>query len=211
MGLLIDLHVHTSRHSSCSHIDADLVVGQAVRAGLDGVVLTEHHHQWREEELTELIEAAEEPNFLLLAGFEYTSSQGDLLMFGLNAETANAFPFGLAPEDAVERVHRLGGVCIAAHPTRAGMGFDERILTIPLDGIEVQSVNLREHEQRLAARLAKDAGLRPIASSDAHELTLIGRYATEFDVVIQSMADLQQAIRNGRFRPVGLEGQGVRV
>lgn len=209
MGLLVDLHAHTSRYSGCSQIDPALVVRQAVRAGLDGLVLTEHHHQWSDEELAELINAAEEPNFLLLAGFEYTSTQGDVLVYGLDAETANAVPRGLAPEEIVAQAQAAGGLCIAAHPTRAGMGFDERILTIPFDGIEVRSCNMREHEQRLAARLAKDIGLRPIAASDAHELKLIGRYATEFDIPVGSMPDLQRALRSGRFRPVGLEGAGA--
>ncbi|MCX5757677.1 MAG: hypothetical protein NTU83_04065, partial [Candidatus Hydrogenedentes bacterium] len=110
---------------------------------------------------------------------------------------------GIQPEDAVARVHRLGGVCIAAHPTRAGMGFDERLLSMPVNAIEVQSVNLKEHEQRLASQLAQTAKLRPIAASDAHQLADVGRYATEFDPPVRSMTDLHDALLRGTFRPAG--------
>lgn len=204
MGLYIDLHVHTRRHSPCSHIDPDLLVRQALRAGLDGLVITEHQYQWSPVELAALTAQSPDRHFLLLAGFEYTTTQGDLLVYGLTANQASEFQPGLQPEDAVARVHRLGGVCIAAHPTRAGMGFDERILSMPVNAIEVQSLNLKDHEQRLASHIALNANLRPIAASDAHQIGDVGRYATEFDTPIQSMTDLHDALLRGTFRPAGI-------
>lgn len=201
MALVIDLHVHTEAHSPCSRIDPAVVVRQAIRAGLDGVVITEHYYQWRERDLEALAEASGEPHFLLLAGFEYGSRFGDILIYGLSFTQANQFPRGLEPEDAVQLVRQLGGICVAAHPTRAGMGFDERILVMPLDAIEVASVNLKEHEQRLARQLAENTKLRPVTSSDAHDAGNIGRYATEFDYPVQSIADLREAFRQGKFRP----------
>lgn len=201
MGLIIDLHVHTRRHSPCGRTDPDDLIKQGVRAGLDGLVITEHHYQWPQEELEPLIAAADEPGFLVLAGFEYASSQGDILVYGLSVEQSRSFPPALPPEEAVPRIHALGGACIAAHPTRAGMGFDERIFTLGVDGIEVQSINLKPHEQRLAAQLAQNANLRPVTSSDAHQLADIGRYANEFEDPIRTMQDLVQAIKKGRFRP----------
>ena len=209
MGLLIDLHVHTRPLSVCSHIDPGTLVRQAVKMQLDGLVITEHQYQWPECDLRALLEASGEPNFLLLAGFEYMSTQGDILVYGMSAEQAAAFPPGLTPAEAVERAHESGAVCIAAHPTRAGMEFDECILTLPFDAIEIQSSNLRDHEHRLAARLAQNTGLRPVATSDAHQLKNVGCYATEFDDPIQSMPDLLKSLRCGRFRPVGCAAVGT--
>jgi predicted metal-dependent phosphoesterase TrpH len=201
MALVIDLHVHTMAHSPCSHIDPAVVVRQAIKAGLDGLVITEHYYQWREQDLTALAEASGEPHFLLMAGFEYGSRFGDILIYGLSYTQANEFPRGLEPEDAVRLAKQLGGICIAAHPTRAGMGFDERILVMPVDGIEVASVNLKEHEQRLARQLADSTKLRPVAASDAHDPRDIGRYATAFDYPVQSINDLREAFRQSKFRP----------
>jgi len=201
MGLIIDLHVHTEAHSPCSHIDPAQLVRQAVRMGLDGLVVTEHYYQWRDKDLAALAAQAGEPNFLLMAGFEYGSRCGDILIYGLTCQQANNFPRGLEPDEAVRMAQELGGFCIGAHPTRGGMGFDERILTIPLDALEVASVNLKEHEQRLARKLAKDLGRPAIAASDAHSLHDVGRYATDFNYPVQSLADLIDAFRQGRFRP----------
>lgn len=206
MPLSLDLHVHTSRYSACSRIDPERLIEQAIKAGLDGLVITEHHRQWNQEELDDLLSRADAPGFLLLAGFEYGSTQGDILVYGLASGDVEQFQPGWTPEATVEFAHGLGGVCIAAHPTRYGMGFDERILTIPFDAIEVSSVNLRDHEQRLAMQLAKNLGVSPMAASDAHLLPDVGRYATEFSDPIRSMPELQEALRHGRFLPRSNDG-----
>lgn len=201
MGLRIDLHCHTSRYSKCSKIDANKLIKRAVKAGLHGLVITEHHFNWEPEELDELVQKSGELGFLLLAGFEYSSSQGDVLIYGLSSKQAGDFVPGRPPEEALEWAETLGAACIAAHPTRAGMGFDERIFSLPLDAIEVGSVNLKEHEQRLAMTLSKNSNLAPVTCSDAHRLEDVGKYATEFPDPIRSMPDLQKALKRGRFQP----------
>ncbi len=202
MGLLLDLHVHTKRHSACSQIEPQALIAQAVKKGLDGLVITEHHYQWTEEELADLRDRSDAPGFLLLAGFECSSSQGDILIYGLEPAQAAQFQPGAPPADIVAMACGMNGVCVGAHPTRAGMGFDEHIHELSLDAIEVLSVNMREHEQRLAMSLARASGLRPLAASDAHRINDVGRYVSEFDDVVRSTADLQAALRRGRFRPV---------
>ena len=203
MSLRIDIHMHTSRYSRCSKMDASKLVRAAVAAGLDGVVITEHHHIWEPEELDALRREAGESNFLLMAGFEYTSSQGDVLIYGLPRDHVEDFVPGHAPEKAIARAKELGAACVAAHPTREGMSFDERIFDMPLDAVEVRSVNLEDHEQRLAAILAKNAELPPITCSDAHRIEDVGAYATEFLDPLTSIKDLKEALGNGRFRPAG--------
>lgn len=201
MALTIDLHLHTSRYSKCSRIDASKLIRRAVQAGLDGVVITEHHRIWENEEIEELKAQSDAPGFIVLSAFEYTSSQGDVLIYGLKASQEREFVPGRSPELVIERARELGAACIAAHPTRAGMGYDQRIFTMPLDAVEVRSVNLKEHEQRLAMNLAESAMLPPVACSDAHRLEDVGRYATEFFDPIQSIDDLKAALKRGRFRP----------
>jgi hypothetical protein len=202
MGLVIDLHLHTRRYSKCSRIDPSGLIAQAVRAGLDGLVITEHHHQWLQEELDELVLTSGHPGFLVLSGFEYTSSQGDLLVYGLTPDHVEQFKPGWPPERAAAQICELGGVCVAAHPTRAGLGFDERLESLPIAAMEVASVNLREHEQRLARNIAETLKIPATAGSDAHDLRDVGRYATEFEDLVLSMPDLQQSLRRGRFQVV---------
>ncbi|MBN2312232.1 MAG: PHP domain-containing protein [Candidatus Hydrogenedentes bacterium] len=204
MGLLIDVHVHTKRYSACSQLDPGRLIERAVKAGLNGVVITEHARQWEPAELEALVAQSGHPGFLLLAGFEYTTTQGDLLIYGLRADEAHAFEPGWTPAQAADRVSTLGGVCIAAHPTRAGVGFDEQLLTLPLSGIEVASVRMQPHEQQLAMRIAQTAQIAPIAASDAHRLQEVGRFATEFEDPIGRAHELREALRRGRFRVAGV-------
>lgn len=197
----LDMHIHTRRYSACSAIDPDHLIRRAVRVGLDGIVITEHHYQWTDSELAALVAESGELGFVALSAFEYSSSQGDFLIYGLKAADVSAFEPGRTPEEVVELTRNRGGVCIAAHPTRAGLGFDDRIATLQLDGLEVCSVNLQEHERRLATSLATALKKPMMASSDAHRLEDVGRYATEFNQPILCMADLRHAISHGRFRP----------
>ncbi len=208
MGLVFDLHLHTRRHSACSAIDESLLIDRAVRKGLDGLVLTEHHYQWTREEMDELVDTSGHPGFILLAGFEYSSSKGDILIYGLDPEQVAAFEPGRPPEVMLAKAQEMGAVCVAAHPTRAAIPFDERILDMPFEALEVKSVNLAPHEQRLAKKLADDLGRRVTTSSDAHRLEDVGAYATEFLNPVQSMEDLRNSLRHGTFRPYSVAGQG---
>jgi len=208
MGLVIDLHLHTRRHSACSIIDEAKLIDRAVKAGLDGLVITEHHYQWSREELDELLAASAHPGFILLAAFEYSSARGDILIYGLQPEQVREFVPGGQPEAVLAKAQRMGAACIAAHPTRAAIPFDERIMDMPFDALEVKSVNLAAHEQRLAQKLAEDLGRAMTTSSDAHRLEDVGRYATEFQEPIHGIADLQNSLRRGTFRPYNPAGQG---
>lgn len=199
MPFLIDLHMHTSRYSKCSRIDPAKLIARAVQAGLDGIVITEHHKQWSKAEIDQLVGESGHPGFLVMAGFEYTSSCGDILMYGVPDEHVAEFVPNWPPEKAAKLAQKYGGVCIAAHPTRQRMSFDERIATLPLAALEVASVNLQIHEQRLARKIAQQLKKPMVACSDAHDLAAVGTYATVFPDLILGIADLQQALLHGRF------------
>jgi predicted metal-dependent phosphoesterase TrpH len=203
MGFLVDLHVHTHRHSSCSRIDEHRLIRHALIKGINGIVLTEHHYQWSRAELDALLAEANAPDFVLLAGFEYTSSKGDILIYGLEPEDVRYFKPDGDPEVVIQLVHQMGGFCVAAHPTRAGLSFDERIKRMPLDGMEIASRNLQPHEQRRASKLAQSLGIQPVTASDAHRINDVGLYLQDFDDAIFSMKDLHNAFRHGRLRPAG--------
>lgn len=197
---MIDIHVHTRRYSPCSTLDPERLIDQAVRTRLDGVVITEHHHQWDQAELDELTVRSDHEGFVLLAGFEYGSARGDLLVYGLTPDQTGQVEPGLPPLEAVTRFAKLGGCCVAAHPTRAGYGFDEALLSLPLAGIEVASTNLQPHEQQLAGKIAEATGIPAVAGSDAHRIQDVGRCATEFLDVVRSATELHDALDHGRFR-----------
>jgi hypothetical protein len=201
MSLRFDFHLHTSRYSGDSVIDPFKLIPQAASRGLHGVVITEHHHVWPQEELDELLAEADIPGFVLLAGFEYTSSNGDVLMYGLDQAQCETFvPRDLNAAQAIQKAMEWGAVCVAAHPTREGLGYDESIIELPLAAMEVQSCNLNINEQRLGVKLSNQLGLPPTASSDAHKLDNVGKYFSEFTTTIQGMDDFKNALKTGQFQ-----------
>ena len=205
MGFLLDIHCHTRRHSGCSSIDEHQVINQAISRGLDGLILTEHHYQWSDEELDELRQAAGNPDFLLMAAFEYSSAKGDILVYGLQPDQVEQFEPGGDPEEMLRRAQELGAVCVAAHPTRRAIPFDQGCLRrMPINAVEVRSVNLRPFEQAEAEVLAGELGLPHTGASDAHRLEDVGAYATEFEAPIMDMAGFLNSLKRGAFRPATL-------
>jgi predicted metal-dependent phosphoesterase TrpH len=199
---LIDVHVHTTRYSDCSFIEAGHLASAAAARGLDGLILTEHGRVWSRSNLEELNNHREE-GVRIFAGQEVTTGRGglisgDLLILGPPRD----FPQGLPPEEIIAMAHQQGGVAVAAHPFRGWLGLGEQLFDLPLDGIEVLSGNAGPEENRRAARAARELGLPALGGSDAHDLDQVGSFATDFEGVVESMEDIVDLIRKGRCRPV---------
>ena len=130
-----DLHMHTARHSPDADSDPFELVRAALKAGLDGIVITEHDFLWPEEELEELRAAA--PQLVILAGVEVTGRGGDMLCYGVTDPLA--LPRGIAWGELTRAVHRQGGACVAAHPNRWNQPF-ERLMPVPMSKYNVMSL-----------------------------------------------------------------------
>ncbi len=197
--MLFDLHVH-SNYSPCGRVSPEGIVVQAARSGLDGVAVTDHDSMAVRRRLREGVQ----PNGLTVVfGLEYSTSQGDFLVFALQAEI---LPPLLSAPELLARVRDLGGVAVAAHPFRRVRPADESILKPGLCPI-VEGVNGRNtaEENEAAYALAERRGLALVGGSDGHTLDEIGRVATRFEEPIRSRLDLIAALKSGRFRPEVLE------
>ena len=189
-----DLHLHTSRHSPDSETDPFDLLESARKAGLDGVVITEHDYLWPEDELLELRAAA--PDLVVLAGLEVTGRGGDVLVYGIT--DATPLPRGIGWGELVREVHRQGGVAVAAHPNRWGQPFERlvRETGVKLDGIEIMSNNMdAELRQQAAELLEKYPEYAQLGNSDSHAPWSVGCCYTDFDATIRTNADLVAAIR----------------
>jgi len=205
MAFIMDFHLHTSRYSRDSAIPPKDLIPTAIARGLHGVVITEHHWQWTQEECRQLMLEAGNPAFTLLAGFEYSSSKGDILIYGLPDGAYKDFIPGGDPEAMLKKALDLGAACIAAHPTRRAIPFDHRIYHMPFHAVEIKSSNLDEAEQERGLQLAEFLKLPTTASGDAHRVEDIGLYATIFPLPIRTMPDFVRAIKSGAFRPATRE------
>jgi predicted metal-dependent phosphoesterase TrpH len=190
----IDLHVHT-RFSTCSRLSLDEILAHAAGRGLDGVCITDHHSM----QALERIVPGLQPNGLrLFVGQEYSTDDGDFLIFGAAAALAP----GMSARCLLAAVAQMGAAAVAAHPFRSQRSISEFIIRDKLCRI-VESVNGRNSAaaNQQVDQWRRRYDLIECAGSDAHALEELGRVKTCFHVPIDSTADLVHALNNGLCSP----------
>lgn len=195
--MIVDLHNHTRVHSRCSHLDPADLVTRARRAGLDGLVITDHDAIWRRDDVDRL---AADNGFLLLRGVEITTDVGHVLAFGFDRW-----------HDEMKSMERLrlmaereGAMIYLAHPLRGWGGHRPPDDELPDVFASVETRNGQEppHRNEGAAAMSESFDLPGIGGSDAHFITWIATAATEFEVAIADEDGFLRELRAGRYRPV---------
>ena len=203
----IDLHIHTSPLSACSYIDPQELIQEARRLQLDGICLTEHQVVWDPDEVDKL---AGEAGIRIFRGNEFTTNQGDILVFGFYEDIKEL----LIIQELREKVTAAGGYMIVAHPFRGfkTFGIGQLQLTVEqackrkvlefVDAVEVGNGKLSPEENNMARKVAEKLGLPGTGGSDAHRVDEIGTWVTVFEKEIESEIELVQELHAGRFKAV---------
>lgn len=199
--MIIDLHFHTEKFSSCSTIPLLDGLEKAKKIGLDGICLTEHDVFHKRGDLSSL---AKKFGLIILIGTEIYTTEGDILCYGLDK-----IPRGpIAALELVSHVKKIGGSSIAAHPFRKNnRGIKDLFTTLPgLTAVEAYNGNTTAGNNILALEQARSCNIAVTGASDAHSLERIGFYATEFRNTIESLTDLNRALQHGDCCPVRYTG-----
>ena len=203
----IDLHIHTSPRSACSYIDPHELIQEARRLKLDGICLTEHQVLWDANDVDKL---ARKGGIKIFRGNEFTTNQGDILVFGLYKDIKEL----LMIQELREEVKTAGGFMIAAHPFRGfkTFGIGQLQMTVEqackrkvlefVDAIEVGNGKLSPEENDMARKVAEKRGLPGTGGSDAHRVDEVGKWLTVFEKEIQNELELVQELHAGRFSAV---------
>jgi len=207
----IDLHIHTAPLSACSYINPQELIQKARRLKLDGICLTEHQVVWNRAEVDRL---AEEGGIRIFRGNEFTTNQGDILVFGFYEDIKEL----LILQELREKVTAAGGYMIAAHPFRGfkTFGIGQLQMTVEqaskrkmlqlVDAVEVGNGKLAPDENEMARKVAEKLGLPGTGGSDAHRVDEIATWVTDFEKDIEDENELLQELHAGRFKA----GQGAR-
>jgi predicted metal-dependent phosphoesterase TrpH len=200
----IDHHIHTYLYSPDSMIDPDDLWEQARRVGLDGVVITEHDYQWETDELAELAERA--APLRVFTGAEISAREGHFLVYGL--PSLKDVPPGVSLAELLAVVRRQEAAIVAAHPFRWDQPFDEIVAEHGpvFDALELASNNVSVFTRSRTEALLRQFPMGSTASSDAHDLDVVGCYFTELPAPIDTIADFVAAIRSGQGRPRNRRG-----
>lgn len=197
--MVAELHCHTSEYSACSHVNAIELITRAHDMGMQAIVITDHHYQWKDEDLIRIKEKAGLPDtFLVLAGQEYkTSDFGDILVYGVK-ETIKKEPL---PLKEIRKRYPDAAV-IWAHPYRHNkMPKREKLLDPLHNGIEIFSSNYTVTEAARALKDWHELKYTAIAGTDTHALSYTGSYPTIFDHPFNTIEELAEEIKQGRCRP----------
>ncbi len=204
--MYLDLHVHTNRYSACSNLDPGEMIEVATLLKLNGIVIVEHGIVWDKSEIEGLSRHPSANNLIILRGQEIRTYYdgklaGDILVFGVD----KSFPGQYSPEELIKEVHRRGGIAIAAHPYRWGVGIGNKVYNLKLDGIEILNGNTTPDEMQAAFDANKKLHLAAVGGSDAHSADAIGNYLTWFPHEITTEEQLVTAIKQKDCRPAYYE------
>jgi histidinol phosphatase-like PHP family hydrolase len=190
--MLIDLHVHTDRYSTCGRSSPEEMIIRAAQVGLDALVFTEHNLIWPEAEVAEL--QARFPGVRLYRGTELTSADGDdYLVYGVT--DPSMIEPNMAAADILRLVHTAGATVILAHPYRYRETVPPEITAHPAIGIEIMSTNIYNYAHHQAVALARRLGAVATAASDGHHVDMLGLYAMVTDVLPADERALARLIR----------------
>jgi predicted metal-dependent phosphoesterase TrpH len=192
----IDLHCH-SKYSTDNHLEPEDVIEQAIKLNLDGVCFAEHYSMmpsWLLEKITI------PEGFYVFRGVEISTDRGHMLAYGLKDDSWNIWPSHnyLNTFQVMENVHRLGGICVPAHPFRGWESFGEHVFRMDgLDAIETHNgLNLEDMNEK-AIQVSRLRNLPSIGGSDCHKKEQVGRAFTELKNHVHTVEDLIEEIRMG--------------
>ncbi|WP_320128412.1 PHP domain-containing protein [uncultured Sphaerochaeta sp.] len=195
--MIIDLHFHTQRYSSCSRIALEDGVKRAAALGLDAICITEHDvfHNY-----SNVAELERKFKIKIFSGVEILTNQGDIICFGLDQIPEKM----LFAEELVAHLFKSGGATIAAHPFRDNnRGIKDLICSLPgLTAVEAWNGNTAQKDNLHALELARRCKIPVTGASDSHRIEKIGCFATEFFASICSERELINALRSGEYQPV---------
>jgi len=191
--LVGDFHVHSFPGSWGTLSPFDDVI-EAGRQAFDVVAMTPHNHVWVARLGRWFAGLVGGP--LVLVGEEIAHADYHLIAVGIS-RTIPPMP---RAADAVDEIHRQGGVAIAAHPYSGFWEAWDADARSKLDGAEVvrpdaQSIPALAEDLR---RFYASAPLTAIGSSDWRGLSRLGHTRTYVFARERSEAGVLEALREGR-------------
>ncbi len=212
---LYEMHFHTKNTSNCANVSAEDAVEEYIKAGYDGIVVTDHLSSSTYMKYgRELLPWKKKVDFFLrgykaaikqangripvLLGMElrYRTSEGDndYLVYGINEEFLYNTPelLTLNSKSFYEVAQKNGFLVFQAHPFRVGMK-----VTNPkfLDGVEIFNGNPRHNSSNDIAKIwAKKYDLLVTSGSDYHEFEDLGSGGIWFNKKITDNETLVEEI-----------------
>lgn len=207
--MLIDMHLHESKYSSDSKITLQQIIDKAKEVGLDGICITDHDNNFIREEIEEY---SKKNNFLIIAGAEILTKEGDILTF---ARDRICIPDStISTNELIDFIDEKKGVGVSAHPYRnnnRGLGDYIRKVHSRLSGVESFNGSTFTHNNLQAFAIGKEFNIPCTGGSDAHVIEQVGVFATYFKDTIRDEIDFIEAVKLKQFCPAVLKEKKYEV
>jgi len=201
--LRVDLHLH-SHYSHDGRSSLDELIQRAHECRLDRIALTDHNTV---EGALNFLRIAPE---LAIAGEEIKTLEGEVIGLFI---TSRVPPF-LTPEEAMDRIHEMGGLTYMPHPLdrhRANFRAERMVeLANRIDVIESYNPWCDAAANTAAARLAEELGKPQATGSDSHSAEELGRSWMEMEEY-SSPGDFLEKLRDARHVVTASSGTGRRA
>ncbi len=217
---LYEMHFHTKNTSNCANVSAEKAVEEYIKAGYDGIVVTDHLSpstyikygrellSWRKKVDFFLRgynaakkRAAGRINVLLGMELRFKTSEGDndYLVYGITENFLYEHPelLNLNIKKFYKLAQENGFLVFQAHPFRVGMK-----VTNPnfIDGIEIFNGNPRHNSSNdIAEMWAKKYDLMVTSGSDYHEYEDLGSGGIWFDKEILDNKTLIEELKKRNY------------
>src|SRR3989442_5551240 len=195
MELRADLHLHTRERESFIAYDARELIDGAAHAGFQVLSITNHNTVTFSRDLQAY---AQERGILLIPGIEATIEGKHVLLYNIDVPPERIRTFA-----DLRRLRQPDWLVVAPHPFFPGSYcLHERLVEeVDLfDAIEFSHFyTTRIDFNRSAVRLAQEAGLPLLGTSDSH---VIRQFWTTFSLIegLPTVASVLGAIRKGQSR-----------
>ena len=201
--LRVDLHLH-SHYSHDGQSSLQQLIDRARECRLDRLALTDHNTA---EGALELKRIAPD---LAIAGEEAKTLEGEVIGLFI---TGRVPPF-LAPEQAMDLIHGMGGLVYIPHPLdRHRSHFSpHRLVTLAdrIDIVETYNPWCDAAANQAAARLAEELDKVAATGSDSHSAEELGRSWMEMDEY-DGVDDFLAKLRYARHVVTASSGTGRRA
>lgn len=135
-------------------------------------------------------------DLLVIPGVEVTTTQGDIILLGIEEKP----PYKSTLESVVDFAKERAALILIPHPYRV-QGIGDAAEKTPADAVEIMNPWATPRENKLAEKLAKARNLPGVAGSDAHKPDQLWTAYTEVDAEPE-VGSFLNAIKNGRVKAV---------
>jgi predicted metal-dependent phosphoesterase TrpH len=211
--MIIDMHVHSDvSDDGMASVETYMKWLAKLRRNyrIDGIVFTEHRLFNGDADYEAL---ARQYDMLIFKGTEADTDCGHVLCYGMNEKIVRQFDLKnvhLSGRDLIDALEDTGGIGIPAHPGRRHIGLVEHLengydIGAALRAAEQLNGGSSKQENARAQQLVAERQLFGIGGSDAHFVSAVGKFMTEFKRPVRTMQDLVEQLYAGDYRPVTLE------